>query len=180
MALSGCNEQIHQVGIRTMDENAREPSAAPETDLQQQLESARQQAADHRDKYLRALAECENTRKRMDRMCEERLWQERKRLFSSFLEVVDHLEEALKYASDADPIGVGIRATYQQVQKMLSQEGVRSVPAVGATFDPAIHEAVEIAEGAQAPNQVLAEYRKGYTLDGKLLRPARVKVSQTK
>ncbi len=142
------------------------------------LERAQQEASDNRDKYLRALAEAENMRKRLERLCDDRIWQEKKRLLTAILEMSDNLQEALKYASGDDPLTVGLQAAQQQVLSFLGREGVESVPAVGQEFDPNVHEAVETAENAGKPNEVVLEYRKGYTLNGKLLRPARVQVNR--
>jgi molecular chaperone GrpE len=139
----------------------------------------RAEAADNYDKYLRALAETENVRKRMERLAEERLWQQKKRLLNEILELRDQLENALQYADQDNPLGAGIRLTYNQMQKILEREGVRALQAVGEAFDPRIHEAVELAgEGSGQANEVTLEYRTGYTLDGKLLRPAKVQVSR--
>jgi molecular chaperone GrpE len=148
-------------------------------DWQERLDAAVQQAAENHDKYLRALAESENMRKRMERLCEDRVWQETKRLLTYLVELEDQLHEALQYADPDDPLGEGIRITYEQLQRALDQEGAEAVPAVGETFDPSIHEAVEMADKGQGrPNEVTVEYRKGYLLDGRLLRPARVQVNR--
>lgn len=148
-------------------------------DWQEQLDAALQEAAENHDKYLRALAESENMRKRMERLCEDRIWQEKKRLLTYLVEVEDRLQDALQYVDVDDPLGVGIRITHEQLQKVLDQEGAQAVPAVGETFDPSIHEAVELADKGQGrPNEVTLEFRKGYLLDGRLLRPARVQVNR--
>ena len=162
-----------------MDENVVSSESQDQEDLHAQLEAARQQAAENRDKYLRALAESENVRKRVERFCDERVWQEKKRLLMHLLELADDMESALKFADIADPVGAGIRMTYERLQKILNQEGVQAIQSVGITFNPAIHEAVELADSGQDnANEVTLEYRRGYTLDGRLLRPARVQVSR--
>lgn len=140
------------------------------------LEEARREAEENRDKYLRALAESENMRKRMDRLCEDRVWQERKRVLSHLLDLADQVEQALKYASVDDPVGAGVRVILQHVQQVIAQEGVVPVVAVGQTFDPNLHEAVETVDTDGQPDQVTAEFRKGYTMNGRLLRAARVQV----
>ncbi len=161
-----------------MDEPTLSRNGEQHNELQKQLEVARQEAAGNYDKYLRALAESENMRKRLERLCDERMWQEKKHLLVHFLELADQLEEALKYADDNDPVDVGVRLTYQQLQKVLTQEGIQALPSVGETFDPNIHEAVELTDNTGDQNKVTYEYRKGYMLDGRLLRPARVQVAK--
>jgi molecular chaperone GrpE len=161
-----------------MNEEQISQSDECQNDLSKQLEAARQEAAENHDKYLRALAESENMRKRMERLCDDRVWHEKKRLLTQLLELADQLEAAFKYAPADDPVGTGIRMTYQQLQKTLDQEGVQTLQALGETFDPNIHEAIELTDGPGEPNKVTYEYRKGYTLNGKLLRPARVQVTK--
>lgn len=162
-----------------MDENLASHHSAEGSQLQDQLEAALQEAAENRDKYLRALAETENARKRTERLCEERIWQQKKRLLTRLLEVGDQLEDALQYGQSEDPVSAGIRITYEHLQRILKEEGVEEVESVGAAFDPSVHEAVELADGRQAgPNEVTFEYRKGYLLGGRLLRPARVQVTR--
>jgi len=147
-------------------------------DLQEQLEVARQEALENHDKYLRALAESENMRKRLERLSDERVWQEKKRLLTHMLDLTNQLEQALEYIDGDDPVGVGVRLTYQQLQQVLTQEGVRALQPVGQAFDPHIHEAVEMTGGTGERNGVTGEFRKGYMLDGRLLRPARVRVER--
>jgi len=96
-----------------MDEEQTSQSEEGQNDLSKQLEAARQEATENHDKYLRALAESENMRKRLERLCEERMWQEKKRLLTHFLELADQLEDALKYADADDPIAAGVRLTPQ-------------------------------------------------------------------
>ncbi len=158
-----------------MDQN----SITNHDNWQEQLDAAMQEAAKNHDKYLRALAESENVRKRMERLCEDRIWQEKKRLLIYLVELEDQLQDALQYADANDPLGAGIRLTHERLQKALGREGAKAVPAVGETFDPNIHEAVELADTGQGrPNEVTLEFRKGYLLDGRLLRPARVQVNR--
>ena len=142
------------------------------------LELARQEAAEHHDKYLRALAESENMRKRLERLCDDRVWQEKKRLLTALLEFHDNLKEALKYAAGDDPVTKGVQAVDRHVQSLLDREGLQSVAAVGQPFNPDFHEAVELIQDPDRPNQVTLEYRTGYTVGGRLLRPARVQVNK--
>jgi len=147
--------------------------------IQKQLEAAREEAATNHDKYLRALAESENMRKRLQRLCEDRIWQEKQRLLGQFLEVADQLEQALKHAGADDPLAAGLRITERALQTILAEEGVQPIESLGAPFDPKRHEAVETTEDqSREPNEVTREYRKGYMLGDRLLRPARVEVNR--
>jgi len=159
-----------------MDEQTTRQEEAQPQDAVELLEAARREAKENHEKYLRALAESENMRKRMDRLCEERVWQERKRSLSHLLDLADQVEQALKYASADDPIGAGVRVILQHVQQVLGQEGVSAVATVGQPFDPNLHEAIETVDTEGEPGHVTAEFRKGYTLNGRLLRAARVQV----
>ena len=159
-----------------MSEDTISESNEQQNSLQDQLQAVQREAAENRDKYLRALAESENTRKRVERLCDDRVWQEKKRLVMHLVEFADQLEEALKYTVDDNPVAVGLRVTYQHLQHVLAQEGAQAVKAVGEVFDPNVHEAIDLTEDAGEPDVVTSEYRKGYVLDGKLLRSARVQV----
>lgn len=162
-----------------MEDNTVSAHGGPDQEWKEKLEAAEREATQNQDKYLRALAESENMRKRLERLCEDRMWQEKRRLLTQFLEIADHLEEALRYADDQDPVGAGITLTYQQLLKFLNQEGVQPLKSIGETFDPSIHEAVELANSEESASDAITnEYRKGYLLDGRLLRPARVQVNR--
>ena len=112
----------------------------------------------------------------MDRLCEERVWQERKRVLSHLLDLADQVERALQFASADDPSGEGGRVILQHVRQVLAQEGIAEVATVGQPFDPNLHEAMETVDSEGEPDEVTAEFRKGYTLSGRLLRAARVQV----
>jgi molecular chaperone GrpE len=159
-----------------MSEDTISESNEQQNSLLEQLQTAQQEAAENRDKYLRALAESENARKRVERLCEDRVWQEKKRLVMHLVELADQLEEALKYTGDDNPVANGLRVTHQHLQHVLAQEGAQAVKAVGEVFDPNVHEAIDVTDDPGEPDEVTSEYRKGYMLDGKLLRSARVQV----
>jgi len=160
-----------------MEDNQNYSEGAQRGEVQRELETVRREAAENLDKYLRALAESENMRKRLERLCDDRVWQTKRRLVEHLLEFTDRFEDALKYAKADTPLEQGIRITYQQLRKTLEQEGVKALPSMGEVFDPSIHEAVELGDGPGRENTVVQEYRKGYSLDGRLLRAARVQVA---
>lgn len=143
-----------------------------------EVERLRQQAAEYRDKYLRAMAEMDNYKKRVERRYADEAEAERQRLLRAFLAVADNLERALAHTEADGAFAEGVQLTYQDLQRLLRQEGVEPLRAVGQPFDPELHEAVAVVPGDDAQAVVVDETQKGYLYRGKLLRPAKVVVSQ--
>jgi len=156
---------------------------------QDELDTIRQEAAEYKDKYLRAAAEVENTRKRLERRYADQAEEEKKRLLRSFLTVADNLERALAH-SDAPPfppklggrgaggsLRDGVQLTHQELQRLLRQEGVEPLEAMGQPFDPYYHEAVLTIACDDEVDTVVEERQKGYLYRGQLLRPAKVEVA---
>jgi len=168
------------------NQEARETgeSAAPEAariaQLEAQLAQAKQEAADNWNKYLRERAEMENFRKRQERVLLDRVQQQKKALLQKMLGVMDNVERALVYQDTLDRQGLqqALRMMQWQLNEVLRGEGLNTVPTVGETFNPYIHEAVEAVEDSDKPEgTIVEEVLKGYTLGDETLRPARVKVS---
>ncbi len=146
-----------------------------ELSLEDELEAAHQEAAEYKDKYLRAAAEVENTRKRLERRYAGQAEEEKKRLLRNFLTVADNLGRALAHSGDG--LRDGIQLTYQELQRLLSQEGVEPLETVGKPFDPYYHEAVLTIACDDEVDTVVEERQKGYLYRGQLLRPAKVEVA---
>lgn len=144
--------------------------------LQDELEQARHQAGKHQESYLRILADQENYRKRLQRVYQDRMEESQRSLLRKLLSVADGLERAMAYADDSDPLSQGVKLTYDELQNVLAQEGVEAVQSVGEEFDPQVHEAVDVVAGGGSSDTVDSEYHKGYRYQGKLLRPAAVRV----
>jgi molecular chaperone GrpE len=162
-----------------------EPGAAggdPGTDesLAAELDQAREEAQANWDRYLRAEADLENLRRRGAKLREEALARQRRDLLARFLDVADNLERALAHG-DSDPAALvsGVEGTYRELTRILASEGVQAMSAGDDVFDPERHEAVGVVPlpGADEERIVSVE-RTGYTIDGELLRPARVIVGQ--
>jgi len=149
------------------------------TELEEELETAQQEANDYKDKYLRAQAEMANFKKRLERRYEEQVEEEKKHLLLRFLSVGDNLERALNHADlNDDGLRDGIQLTYQELQHLLAQEGVEQMAPEGQPFDPSYHEAVAIIPTSEAEvDTVVAEIQKGYLYRDQLLRPAKVHVA---
>ncbi|HEY8498589.1 MAG TPA: nucleotide exchange factor GrpE [Limnochordales bacterium] len=129
----------------------------------------------------RLMADLEMVRRRSraeaERMADEAV----ERMTGPLLSAVDDLDRALAAVPD-DPrwssVATGIRMVHQKLLTALEQAGIRAVTAQGAAFDPALHQAVEAVpvEDPSQDGQVLEEVRRGFTLRGRVLRPAMVKV----
>ncbi len=127
--------------------------------------------------YARLKAEFYNYRKRMEQQYEKLKKLASERIIKELLPVIDNFERAIQHAKDDDPLKQGVIMVYRQLLDVLCKEGLKSIESVGKSFDPVFHEAVAIAEGEEE-GIVLEEYERGYILNEKLLRPAKVKVSK--
>ena len=134
------------------------------------------------EKLQRVTADFLNYQKRIARNAEDvRVWAKAE-LIKGLLPIVDDFEQALeagKNANDVESLLAGFSLVYEHLQDMLAKQQVETVKTEGEEFDPAIHEAMLQQESADhKPGTVVAELRKGYTVDGRTLRPARVAVSR--
>jgi len=136
---------------------------------------------DYYDRLLRKTAEFDNYRKRTER---ERLQLSEAAaadLIEELLPLVDDMERALKVetGTEADPIRRGVELIHKQLLETLRKRGVKPIESLGADFDPHFHQAVahEPAEGHRE-GEVTEEFRRGYMLGDRLLRPAMVKVAK--
>jgi molecular chaperone GrpE len=152
------------------------------TQLQAELDEARLQAAQQRDLALRAVAELENIRKRAARDVEQAHRFALEKFVQELLPVVDSLELAAANAgkADATALAAGQEATLKLLQKALEKFSIVRVDPVGESFDPQRHEAMAMQDSATAePDSVLQVVQRGYELNGRLLRPARVIVARS-
>ena len=134
------------------------------------------------DRWRRAVAELDNTRKRYERQLTEQARTERATTAAAFLPVLDNLELALRHA-DADPAAIvsGVVAVHAQTIGVLSSLGLHRIDPVGDRFDPARHEAARVvaADDKNPPGTVVEVLRPGFAAaDGTLVRPAVVTVAQ--
>lgn len=138
------------------------------------------------DKYLRAQAEFENARKRLERDKADFVKYANDGLIAEFLPMFDNLELAerhIKEAKDFKAVREGVDMIQLQIQKLLKEVGVERVKTIGEKFDPHVHEAVEVEETDDKNKNddvVIAELKPGYMFKGRLLRPASVKIVKKK
>jgi len=149
------------------------------------LQAAQRQAQENYDRLLRVSAEFDNYKKRTAREMQDVIKYANEKMAKELLTVVDNLERAIEAAgagyADDDPMVKGIHLTLSEVLKILERHKVKPVKALGEPFDPTYHQAMMQEEVAdQAPNTVVREMQKGYTIHERLLRPAMVVVSKAK
>jgi len=161
--------------IRDLD-LPEDPERAVEV-LTDELAQARQSAESYLDDLRRVAADFENFRKRSARDRDEIVERAAQRVVASLLPVLDSFDAALGAAETADGerIVAGMRSIHQQLMAVLRAEGLEPIEAAGKAFDPEHHEAV--AGGGDGHLVVTAEARRGYTLRGRVLRPALVEVA---
>ena len=136
-----------------------------------------------RDAQLRAMADMENTRRRLERDAQVSLRFANEKLIGDLLAVCDSLELGLKAAADAGEAGKaladGMQLTWRQLMSVLEKHGVKQVDPAGQPFNPDFHQAMTMVESTDvAPNHVVSVMQKGYTLHERLLRPAMVVVAK--
>jgi molecular chaperone GrpE len=140
------------------------------------------EASKYQDQYLRALAELDNAKKRLDREREEFIRLSSARLVSQMLPILDSFQQALKVidaSHDPEPTVAGVRLIFRQLMELLEKEGVKRIDALGKPFDASVHEAVQQVETNGYPEHtVVEEVQAGYTLHETVIRPALVKVAK--
>jgi molecular chaperone GrpE len=139
----------------------------------------KKQRDDYYDRLLRKTAEFDNYRKRIDR---ERLQLSdavASDLLQELLPLVDDMERALRAEGGDDAIRKGVELIHKQLLEILRKRGVRPIEALGADFDPHYHMAVaHEPANDRREGEVIEEFRRGYMLGDRLLRPAMVKVAK--
>ncbi len=133
------------------------------------------------DKYVRLYAEFDNFRKRVVRERQELLMRATEKVISDLLTVADHLELALQH-KDGDSVEAvvqGVEITLREFRGVLERNGVSPIDAEGKPFDPTVHHAMsQVERDDLEENIVVEEFRKGYLLGERVLRPALVSVSK--
>jgi molecular chaperone GrpE len=155
--------------------------------LQQELLASEERAKNHWEQYLRALADVENVRKRAAKDLENTRQYAIEKFAQDLIAVKDSLELAIlnseKVSSDKSDVAnliEGQNATLRLLAKAFEKAQIEEVNPQGGTFNPELHEAMMAQPSDAPPNTVLAVVQRGYQLNGRLLRPARVIVSAAK
>jgi molecular chaperone GrpE len=160
----------------------RKPAALPETDLAAELAVAKAEAATNYDKFMRAVADLENFRRRTVREKDDLRQLATGRVLEDLLPVVDNLSLGLAAAkqpnADLKTLTGGIDMVLAQLRSALANHGLKEINPAGQPFDPHQHESISHQPSAEVKEEhVLTVVRTGYSLNGRLLRPAAVVVS---
>lgn len=152
--------------------------------LDEEIAGLQAELAAARESVLRAQADAQNVMRRAEQDVEKARKFALERFCGELLPVVDNLERALEAtASDNEivkPLAEGVQLTLKGFHDVLRKFHIEVVDPAGEPFDPKLHQAVSIVEnGAVEPNTVVAVMQKGYTLNGRLVRPAMVLVSKS-
>ena len=164
----------HDAGVTT------EPQATENGQGGEAIDELQAKADENWDRYVRAVAELENVRKRAQRDVENAHRYALESFSKELLAVVDSLEMGLEAAESADAAALrdGSEATCKLLKSTMERFGVAVVDPEGEPFDPEYHEAMSMMPSGEAePGSVLTVIQKGYTLNSRLLRPARVIVT---
>src|SRR4051812_29363055 len=158
------------------DAAANETEAAPQAEksLEELLAAAQVKIEQQREAMLRAVAEADNVRKRVQAEASSAQKYALERFAEGLLPVLDSLEAALKSGDTS-----GIELTLRQMKAILEKQHVAEInPAVGERFDPHRHQAIATVPAKAEPNSVVSVMQKGYTLHERVLRPALVTVAK--
>ncbi|MEV3844186.1 nucleotide exchange factor GrpE [Aeromonas veronii] len=152
-------------------------------ELEAQLETAIQKAAEERERALRTAAEMENLRRRTDLDVEKAHKFALEKFANELLPVLDNLERAIELADKENealkPMIEGVELTLKSMQSGVAKFGLVALDPINQPFDPNAHQAMSMVPSADvAPNTVIAVMQKGYDLNGRVIRPAMVMIAK--
>ena len=171
-----------------LPEDVGQGDGTGQDDVMREIVALRTEADNQKDRALRALAEVENVRKRLERERDEARTYSVTRFARDFLTVADNLSRALaalpadaraKADDSLKAVLDGVEATERELQATLARHGVKPIAAEGQRFDPHLHQAIaEVPSKGAEPGSVVSVVQPGYTIGERLLRPAMVTVAK--
>ena len=161
-----------------MEATNQEKSGAPGDDAAEVTRLKEELRREH-DMHLRALADFDNYRKRVERDRSAMARSEKRELLRSLLEILDNFDRAFSHLGDApSSMAQGVQLLQRQFVALLEAQGVVPFKTVGETFNPELHEAIGTVESADAePGTIVEELQRGYRWGDEVIRPARVRVA---
>lgn len=182
-------DEVEQEAVQTGADEQGEAEQQLEAEVAQEeqgkevdpLEAAQQEVTDLKDKLLRQHADMENLRKRTQREVADARKFAVEKFAVALLDVVDNLERAVETEEGNEKaVREGVTLTLDSWHKVASKFELERIDAIGQTFDPHFHEALSKMPSDEAEDTVIAQHVAGYTLNGRLIRPAKVLVSSGK
>ena len=171
------NEERNQETTAVADDPQAEAIVPVETSNSEELERVKAERDALVDRLARLQAEFDNARKRGERERNEFRDFAVSGAVEQFLPVLDNFQLALKSTGSAEQLRTGVELIVKQMEEALRSLNVQPVETVGTTFDPRVHEALEMVERPDLPDhQVFDEVRRGYKIRERLLRPALVRI----
>jgi molecular chaperone GrpE len=175
------HEKAGETGPVDEEREADLGAQAPAADLSEQLDAARQTAVRAVEEAARWQAEFENFRRRQAAQTEDQALRASERVVERLFPVIDDLDRAIDHAvggGDLDHLLKGVEMVSKQIGDVLGREGVEVIDPFGQPFDPNLHHAVNQIEDREVPEHTVVEvFQKGYSMHGRVLRPAMVVVS---
>ena len=148
--------------------------------LKKQVENLENILKEKNEEILRRAADLDNYRKRLTKETEDKVRFANQAVVKDFLPVIDNIEMALQHTEEGSPLREGIMLTIKSSKDVLSRHGVTEINSeIGTVFDPAVHEAIMMDNLAEYENNTVTLcVQKGYILNDRVIRPAKVKVNK--
>lgn len=175
------NDDVRKTKNQAPEEATQDVLAEDFEALQTEMAQLQKDAEEAHSRYLRTLADFDNFRKRQRdetaRLCDFA----KEEIITRLLPILDNFERSVDAAEaqhSYDALVEGVSLTLRQLRDMLDKQGVQAIEAVGQEFNPEYHEALMKTTTDEHPeNTVVEEFERGYTINGKVIRPARVRVA---
>ena len=180
-------EEVEETDQETLETSNEEESKVeekkeltPMEQLQEQIRLKDEEIANQKDTFLREKAELENFKKRLAKEKDDFVQFANERLLQELIQIEDNLERALEVPNATlESLKEGVEMIQKQFSTFLKNQKVEPIEAIGKDFDPTLHEVLNQQESEEhEENTVIEEYSKGYTLNGRILRPAKVVISK--
>ncbi len=151
-------------------------------ELEKRLKECEGEKEEYLEGWKRTKADFINYQRRLEQINAEKIEQSNQSLLLEFLKIVDDFERLAQSSQEKNPSFTSLKTAVQQIQKkieqFLNQTKITKIKTVGEEFNPRWHEAVQQVSSSQGHNMIIEEVEAGYLINGKLLRPAKVKVSK--
>ena len=180
-------EEVEETDQETLETSNEEESKVeekkeltPMEQLQEQIRLKDEEIANQKDTFLREKAELENFKKRLTKEKDDFVQFANERLLQELIQIEDNLERALEVPNATlESLKEGVEMIQKQFSAFLKNQKVEPIEAIGKAFDPTLHEVLNQQESEEhEENTVIEEYSKGYTLNGRILRSAKVVISK--